>query len=264
MKIRSDFVTNSSSSSFTVNIVVKDIDGNEYTASSDPEDLSAEASIHHDLDCTAEEILNAGSVSELADLLANSMQEKDDNDDEYEEEYDDDDDEGEKMREYAYREVKALRDKLIENIGDLSQIASIKATREWYAWGEGSSCWAADKFNVPFYDLYELAQAFLDADGEEKEKTKEKLKEFASDEPIINEWNDEFPSGFLGSKGKWHLDWSLLTDDIEEFAKMVVNLDIPNEDYAEEITEIDMQNHTIKQEANYIPGGPAGEDEDED
>ena len=247
MKIRSDFVTNSSSSSFTVKIVVKDIDGNEYTASSDPKGYLAEISCQHDLDCTAEEILNAGSVSELADLLVTSMQEKD------EDIYD-----GEDMEDYTFPEVKALRDRLVDNISDLSQIASIKATRKWFAWGEYGSCWAAEKDYDPFCDLYELAQAFLNADDEEKEKTKEKLKQFESDEPIYNGCGDEFPSGFLGSKEKWHLDWSLLTDDIEEFARMVVHLNLPNDDYAKEITEIDMQNHTIKQAANYILGGPTG------
>ena len=35
----------------------------------------------------------------------------------------------------------------------------------------------------------------------------------------------------------------------------MVACDLPNEDWAEETTEIDMQNHTISQKAEYIIGG---------
>ena len=257
MKIRSDFVTNSSSSSFIVNISIEDVDGNIYTATSDPDNLIDEGCFDHDLNCTAEDLMNVSSVQELANLLADSMK---DNREYDMDDYEDDED----PREYALKEVKGLKNTLIEKIEDLSQIKSLKLSRIWSAWGECGSCWGLDKYNVPFCDLYELAHVFLDADGEEKETAKEELKKFASDDPITNDCWDKFPSGFLGSKGKWHLDWSLLTDDVEEFAKIVVHLDLPHGDYAEEITEIDMQNHIIKQQANYIPGGPAGEDEDED
>ena len=259
MKIRTDFVTNSSSSSYTINILIKDIDGNEYSASSDPEEIAEEASCEHNLSCTAEELMNVGSVSELADMLINSLQDdyEYDEDEEYEDEEDD-------PREYPLREIKELREELLQNIEDLSQIETIKLTRIWSAWGEGSSCWATDTDSVPFCYLYEAAQEVLDADGEEKEKAKAKLAAFVLDDTIYSEWGSQFPSGFLGSEVKGSVDWSLLTDDIEEFAKMVVEQELPDNDYAEETTEIDMQNHTIKQEAKYILDGPGDEESNQE
>ena len=69
---------------------------------------------------------------------------------------------------------------------------------------------------------------------------------------IENEGGDRFPSGFMDSKVIGSIEWRKLTQDIEKFAKMAVDGELPHDDYAEETTVIDMQTKEVKQTAKYI------------
>ena len=56
----------------------------------------------------------------------------------------------------------------------------------------------------------------------------------------------------MGSNVIGSIEWKKLTKDIEKFAKMAVDGKLPNDDYAEETTVIDMQTKEVKQTAEYI------------
>ena len=71
MKIRTDFVTNSSSSSYVVEICVEDVDGNEYTVKLPKDEGDGNFSVN--LNCTAEEIISAGSIDELIAMLSEGI-----------------------------------------------------------------------------------------------------------------------------------------------------------------------------------------------
>lgn len=254
MKIRSDFVTNSSSSNYIVNILIKDVDGNEFVASSDP---YFESEGRHNLSCTAEELRDVRNVSELAKMLCDSL--TDDKFDAFDE-----------TDEYNLTEVKELGNTLtnilINEIKDISRIDFIRLTRIWSTWGEGSCCFNA---NMDLYapELRELSQNVLDTKGDEKELAKAELSSYLKSYGGIiegGEMGGKFPTGFLGAKVKGSLEWNKCAENIEEFAWKVVNDCLPEDDYAEETTEIDMQKHKIKQTAKYIFDGFDVDDDLED
>ena len=251
MKIRTDFVTNSSSSSYTISVCIKDTSGKEYIASSDPYGINGESSLDHDLNCRVCDLVNADSLSELMRILIESMQ--------INMEYDwcDDEEQARKMRESdladATKELLEMKKDLSENTADISQIASIRLTRTWYAWGEAGSGFAGQlKSFVP--ELAELAEKVCMSEGEAKEAAKQSLLDYLAhyDCEIEGNWCDYFPAGFLGAKVTGTIVWEKCADSIEDFAQKVIDGELADEDYAEETTVIDMQTHTITQKAEYI------------
>lgn len=137
MKIRTDFVTNSSSSSFTIMVTVKDTSGKEYsfTAPNDDPDEIFRCS----LDCKAEEILKAKSVSELIDLLRKSLVNgEDDCDSEYYEE----------VKKACWGEFESFAQKLHDDGDNIERIESFVLDGHWKAWGEASSCFLS--WDSPF------------------------------------------------------------------------------------------------------------------
>ena len=55
-----------------------------------------------------------------------------------------------------------------------------------------------------------------------------------------------------GSNAPARIVWDRIADSIEDFAQRIVDDNVPDDDYAEETTVIDMQTHTITQKAEYI------------
>lgn len=255
MKIRTDFVTNSSSSSFAVEIIIQSTDGTQYGMKIDEENS------HADLTCTATEIMDAPDVEALVKLLQKSL---DDVNMMIPEEIDrykrqllnmglTPEEAQEEIDVLPCKQAGNFFNRVQEHITDIDQIEMIKLRRIWEAWGEASSCFGASA-NDMYRDLPILAQRVCQAkDSTEKERAKAELLRYINEVSwkAASGWQDTFPTGFMGSKVPASLVWQGVTDDIEELAAMIVNEELPNVDLGKETVIINRGKQEITRKAEY-------------
>ena len=218
MKIRTDYVTNSSSSNYTVTLEIKTKDGRTLTKDygSDDFDSSSNVWVYGSVNW----ILKATTVGELVEALM-----IDDGRDEYEDEwYGDEDDDLES----------------IEGNED-AQLKTATVKRNWYAYGEWCSSFGyhVDKF-LP--KLKELCQRVLDTDGDDKKQAKKDLLAYLDNVGDLNivSGGGEWPRNLCDGNGTNTIHWKGLTKKIETLAEMVVNEELPtSSDRGEEILKLD-------------------------
>ena len=186
MKVRFDFVTNSSSSNYTIALKVEDVEGNEYILEDDPYDFDPEQGGHAyflgDLKAIPGKYYD---VQSLLKFLARSV------DDEFSTEvfYDDEDDYYENNQIDYKEKLESKRKDFIESASDLKSIKdirSISVLSEYSAWGEFG---IHNEYNDD--ELLRLAKHVVDCDGSEKDMAIEALVKYM-DHPNLPKGKNEY------------------------------------------------------------------------
>ncbi len=183
MKIRTDFVTNSSSSSFTVLVSLKNYSGEKVKFYEDPGEYSFDVGGRCCFDSDLKELLFGdylaqnnssveksrlvvSSISELAKLLMDNVS------DDYEYRCYDKDEEEEGFDALIAQRKEEFINEAVEKIKSLDDISSITVKREYYANGEYMDLLADNDA-----ELCELAKRVVDGDKTAIEEIRKYVKE---------------------------------------------------------------------------------------
>ena len=223
MKIRTDFVTNSSSSSFVVEVEIES-DDSRIVFETKPTDEGANSNFK----CTGKDIAEAGSVDELCTLLQKSMSGT------------------------GKSKIKGFVKDIQKNINDISDISSVTLRRIWISYGESSGCTVENDS-----ELHNLAVKVQKAEGDQKDAACKELEDYLENAEIYayGGWHDEWPTGFCKSSAKPKYKWSHMGISIEDLAKKITSDKLSNDDLAVETIMIDMKNRTVSESADFIIDG---------
>ncbi len=234
MKIRTDFVTNSSSSSYCVQVIAEDDQDRLYLleavgAAAEQYGSDDEDAIHPQISCPAGKIADAASLEELQELLIKNS------------------------KGISKKKVNKWIESIKTGSGDLSHVRRITLKRFLDSWGEGSGCTVLGDEN-----LQQLAGAYMKASKAEKDEALKRFVEYLDKAEFETEtnWGDAFPSGFCGkNKTKARYYWEMYSTEPEKLAKMIVDGKIKYDDFGEERVTIDYPAHTVSREARFIING---------
>lgn len=227
MKIRTDFVTNSSSSSFSVIISVETKDGKNVSFEESPWEYDMDSGGCVDFNENLSNLLTGktkklkskySDVEELAKYLMDAVSDdlcdccywEDEELEDDEEEFDEEDEEycedfgqlspSAMMKVVDERKTNFVEE-LVKIVNTVDDISKITVRREYSAWGEFADL-------IPDNDepLCELAEKVLATSGEEQKKALDEMREYIHTPQSENRQGENFASNFDDIRYVWEGD----------------------------------------------------------